>query len=104
MLLILLMSIYLMIDYSRVNAALLNVFPRPWQPRVMEFSDLVGTAVGGYVRGQLLIASFIGVFVWLGLTIVGIPSAAAIGFLAGRSISCRTWGRSSARPRRSCWR
>ncbi|MXV18779.1 AI-2E family transporter [Deinococcus xianganensis] len=82
-LLILLMSIYLMIDYSRVNAALLNVFPRPWQPRVMEFSDLVGTAVGGYVRGQLLIASFIGVFVWLGLTIVGIPSAAAIGFLAG---------------------
>ncbi|ALW89684.1 AI-2E family transporter [Deinococcus actinosclerus] len=82
-LLILLMSIYLMIDYSRVNAALLRVFPRPWQPRVQEFSDLVGTAVGGYVRGQLLIASFIGVFVWLGLTIVGIPSAAAIGFLAG---------------------
>ncbi|MFC3602980.1 AI-2E family transporter [Deinococcus soli (ex Cha et al. 2016)] len=82
-LLILLMSVYLMIDYSRVNAALLHVFPRPWQPRVQEFSDLVGTAVGGYVRGQLLIASFIGVFVWLGLTIVGIPSAAAIGFLAG---------------------
>ncbi|GGL07518.1 AI-2E family transporter [Deinococcus radiotolerans] len=82
-LLILLMSVYLMIDYSRVNAAMLAVFPRPWQPRVLEFSDLVGTAVGGYVRGQLLIASFIGVFVWLGLSIVGIPSAAAIGFLAG---------------------
>ena len=82
-LLILLLSVYLMLDYSRVNATLLHFFPRPWQPRVLEFSDLMGTAVGGYVRGQLLIALFIGVFVWLGLTLVGIPSAAAIGFLAG---------------------
>ncbi|WP_188902413.1 AI-2E family transporter [Deinococcus aerophilus] len=81
--LILLLSIYLMADYSRVNATLLGIFPRPWQPRVLEFSSLMGTAVGGYVRGQLLIALFIGVFVWLGLTLIGIPSAAAIGFLAG---------------------
>jgi len=82
-LLILLLSVYLMLDYSRVNLSLLRVFPRPWQPRVLEFTGLVGTAVGGYVRGQLVIATFIGVFVWLGLTIIGIPSAAAIGFLAG---------------------
>lgn len=81
--LILLLSIYLMVDYSRVNTTLLTIFPRPWQPRVLEFSGLVGTAVGGYVRGQLLIAVFIGVFVWLGLTIIGVPSAAAIGFIAG---------------------
>ncbi|MPY66878.1 AI-2E family transporter [Deinococcus sp. SDU3-2] len=80
---ILLLSIYLMLDYSRVNASLLRAFPRPWQPRVLELSSLVSTAVGGYVRGQLVIATFIGVFVWLGLTIIGIPSAAAIGFLAG---------------------
>jgi predicted PurR-regulated permease PerM len=82
-LLILLLSVYLMLDYSRVNATLLGIFPRPWQPRVLELTDLVGTSVGGYVRGQLLIAAFIGVFVWLGLSVVGIPSAAAIGFLAG---------------------
>ncbi|GMA16708.1 AI-2E family transporter [Deinococcus metallilatus] len=81
--LILLLSIYLMLDYSRVNAALLKAFPRPWQPRVLEFTGLVGTSVGGYVRGQLVIAAFIGVFVWLGLTLIGVPSAAAIGFLAG---------------------
>lgn len=81
--LIVLLSVYLMLDYNRVNAALLRAFPRPWQPRVLELSALTGQAVGGYVRGQLIIASFIGVFVWLGLALVGIPSAAAIGFLAG---------------------
>jgi len=82
-LLIMLLSVYLMLDYSRVNTSLLRAFPRPWQPRVLELSTLVGTAVGGYVRGQLVIATFIGVFVFLGLSLIGIPSAAAIGFLAG---------------------
>ncbi|GAA5503920.1 putative transport protein Rv0205 [Deinococcus xinjiangensis] len=81
--LIILMSVYLMLDYARINASLLRAFPRPWQPRVLELSHLVGTSVGGYVRGQLLIAISIGLMIWLGLTIIGIPSAAAIGFLAG---------------------
>ncbi|MDO4245708.1 MAG: AI-2E family transporter [Deinococcus sp.] len=81
--LMLLLSVYLMLDYNRLNASLLRAFPRPWQPKVLEISDLVGIAVGGYVRGQLLIATFIGVVVWLGLTLIGVPSAAAIGFLAG---------------------
>lgn len=80
---ILLLSIYLMLDYARVNASFLRAFPFTWQPRIVELGGLVSLAVGGYVRGQLLIALFIGVFVWLGLTILGIPSAAAIGFLAG---------------------
>lgn len=82
-LLIVLLSIYLMLDYSRVNASFLRAFPLTWQPRIIELGSLVGLAVGGYVRGQLLIATFIGVFVWIGLTILGIPSAAAIAFLAG---------------------
>lgn len=81
--LIILMSVYVMLDYSRLNTSLLRAFPRPWQPRVLELSELVATAVGGYVRGQLMIASFIGLFVWIWLMVIGIPSAAAIGFLAG---------------------
>lgn len=81
--LILLLSVYLMMDYARVNASLVRAFPVPWQTRVKEIAELIGMAVGGYMRGQLIIAAFIGVFVWIGLSILGIPSAAAIGFLAG---------------------
>ncbi|MCY1702564.1 AI-2E family transporter [Deinococcus sp. SL84] len=83
LLIVMLMSVYLMLDYSRVNRAMLKMFPRPWQPRVLEFADLAGTAIGGYVRGQLLIALFVGTVVALGLSLLGIPSALAIGFLAG---------------------
>lgn len=81
--LILLLSVYLMMDYARVNASLVRAFPVPWQGRVKELAELIGQAVGGYMRGQLIIAAFIGVFVWIGLSVLGIPSAAAIGFLAG---------------------
>lgn len=81
--LIILLSIYLMIDYRRVNENMLRSFPIPWQGHIQEFAQLLNVAVGGYMRGQLIVAMFIGVFVWIGLSILGIPSAAAIGFLAG---------------------
>lgn len=81
--LIILLSVYLMTDYRKVNETLLKSFPIPWQPHVKEFSELISVAVGGYARGQIIVAAFIGVFVWIGLSILGIPSAAAIGFLAG---------------------
>lgn len=81
--LIILMSIYLMIDYDRVNKSIMNTFPYHWHGIIKEVVELLNKAVGGYVRGQLIIATFIGVVVWIGLSLVGIPSAAAIGFLAG---------------------
>lgn len=83
MVFILLLSVYMMLDYSRVNTSLLKIFPRPWQPHILEFTDLAGTAVGGYVRGQLVIAAFVGLVVAIGLSMLHIPSALAIGFLAG---------------------
>lgn len=82
-LLIILMSIYLMLDYSRVNEAVMLGFPKDWRHNIEEIVELIDRAVGGYVRGQLIIASFIGIVVWIGLSFVGIPNAAAIGFLAG---------------------
>lgn len=81
--LVLLLSVYLMLDYSSINRSLLSLFPVPWQPRILEFSTLASTAIGGYVRGQIIIACFIGLAVGLGLSLLGIPNSVAIGFLAG---------------------
>src|SRR5690606_15715576 len=39
-------------------------------------------AVGGYLRGQLLITALLGLFIWIGLTIIGVPLATAIAFIA----------------------
>ena len=78
----LILAIYMMLDYDKIGLTLLRIFPRIWQPFVLDLSGNVSQAVGGYLKGQLLIASFVGVFIGLGLTFAGIPSAPAIGFLA----------------------
>lgn len=76
------LAIYMMLDYDKIGLTLLRIFPRTWQPFVLDLSGNVSRAVGGYLKGQLLIALFVGVFIGIGLTLAGIPSAPAIGFLA----------------------
>lgn len=76
------LAIYMMLDYEKIGLTLLRIFPRTWQPFVLDLSGNVSTAVGGYLKGQILIATFVGVFIGVGLTLAGIPSAPAIGFLA----------------------
>jgi len=78
----LILAIYMMLDYDKISMTLLRTFPRPWQPFVLDLSNNVSTAVGGYLKGQLLIATFVGVFIGVLLTVFGIPSAPAIGLLA----------------------
>jgi len=74
---------YLMADFPRVNAALLEALPRPWQPLALELAGKLDRAVGGYIRGQLLVATLVGLTVGIGLALVGVPMAAALGFIAG---------------------
>lgn len=80
---ILILSIYMMAGFDKIGLTLLRIFPRRWQPRVLELAGNVETAVGGYLRGQIIIAVAVGTMVGVGLAIIGVPQAAAIGFIAG---------------------
>ena len=74
---------YLMVDFPRVNASLLEALPKPWQPLALELAEKLDRAVGGYIRGQLLVAALVGSVVGIGLALIGVPMAAALGFIAG---------------------
>ena len=77
------LSIYLLYDLPRLGRAFLLAFPEPYQPLVAELSAKLDRSVGGYVRGQLLVAFLVGLIVGVGLWFVGVPLAASLGFLAG---------------------
>lgn len=79
----LVLSIYFLYDLPRLGRAALLAFPEPYQPLVGELAAKLDRSVGGYVRGQLLVALFVGIFVGVGLSLVGVPLAASLGFLAG---------------------
>ncbi|RDI94755.1 AI-2E family transporter [Meiothermus sp. QL-1] len=79
----LIISIYLLYDLPRIAQALLEAVPRPYQPLAVDMAAKLDRAVGGYLRGQLLVSAFVGVLVAVGFWVFGVPLAGALGFLAG---------------------
>lgn len=77
------LAIYLMADYQRINQSMVRIFPEGWQPGVKALSAQISTAVGGYVRGQFTIAVLEGTMIGIGLALSGIPNALVLGFIAG---------------------
>ncbi len=80
--LIFLASAYFLYDFPRFTANFRRFVPVRWRPLYEDLSDKADHAVGGYLRGQLLITALLGVLIWIGLTVIGVPLATAISFLA----------------------
>jgi predicted PurR-regulated permease PerM len=75
-------SIYLLIDGSRVNNWLRNNMPRQQRGRVDFFLETLERVVGGYIRGQLLLSTLIGLLVGIGMLIFHVPYAVLLGVMA----------------------
>jgi predicted PurR-regulated permease PerM len=81
--LLLVLTVYVLHDYHRFTKALLQAWPRPYQATVADLAKTLDRVVGGYVRGQVVIAIAVGTLVYVGLALVGLPLAGFVGVLAG---------------------
>ena len=75
-------SVYLLVDGYRFGNWLIGSSPlsqRGWVSTVLEILQRV---VGGYIRGQIIMSTCMGVMQFVGMTILGVPYAALIGVLA----------------------
>lgn len=78
------LSVYMLIDLPKMRAGLIKAIPPDYRDDVIEVGQKVGVALGGFFRGQLLVATFVGVASALVLTFpVKLPFAIVIGLLAG---------------------
>jgi predicted PurR-regulated permease PerM len=75
-------SAYILYDYHRLAANVRRYVPVRWRPVHADLSRKADRAVGGYLRGQILITIILGFLIWIGLTLSGVPLALAISFLA----------------------
>lgn len=80
--LILLASVYFLYDFPRFTENFRRFIPVRHRPVASDIAEKADLAVGGYLRGQLFITSVLGVLIWAGLSIVGVPLATAIAFIA----------------------
>jgi predicted PurR-regulated permease PerM len=77
------LSIYILLDLPKIQAGVRQMLPEGRRDEVVGLAEKVGGALGGFFRGQLLVALFVGIASAIGLTWVGIPFAAVVGMIAG---------------------
>lgn len=82
-LLILFAAIFFAIDPGLYKKGLLLLVPESKVGRVGEALDASGHALWKFLMGKLIAMLFVGVFVTLGLMVLGVPMALGLGVLAG---------------------
>ena len=77
------LAFYLLIDLPGFKERSRLLVPAAARPEVVHVVSQVGRVVGGFVRGQLLVALIVGVLASLGLALLGVPFWLLIGLIAG---------------------
>lgn len=79
---VLVLSLYLLNRLPDYADSVLEAVPERHRPFVREMASKIDFALGGFLRGQVLIAVVVGVLTGVGLTIVGVPLSLVLGVLA----------------------
>ncbi len=77
------LSIYLTLDQSRLERFWLSLAPAARRPELLAIWREIESRLGTYVRGELLLMTFIGALASLGYLAIGLPYPVALGTLAG---------------------
>ncbi|HKK08453.1 MAG TPA: AI-2E family transporter [Gemmatimonadota bacterium] len=77
------LAYYLLRDWDGLRARLAELVPPAVRPAVLGFAAEYDRLLGRYLRGQLLLATCVGIIIGVGFWIVGFPYALLLGLLAG---------------------
>jgi predicted PurR-regulated permease PerM len=77
------LAFYLLVDLPKIRRGMEAFIPARRRPEVESVLQDLGRALGGFFRGQLLVALFVGIASSIALYIVGLPYWALIGMIAG---------------------
>ncbi len=78
-----LIAFYYLKDKEKIKSLILNSFPLRYKEFVKRFGNDVNKVLGGFIKGQLTVAFFVGLLTGIGSLIIGIPYALTIGLVAG---------------------
>jgi predicted PurR-regulated permease PerM len=81
--LIFFVGLYLAISPRVYTEGLVKLVPKPKQPRLRETLETAGNALWLWLLGQLAVMVAVGAITAIGLTLIGVPLALALGLIAG---------------------
>ena len=76
-------AFYLLVDLPHLKQVADGLIPDAARPEVLVLARRMNAAVGGFFRGQLVVALIVGVLASIGLLIIGLPFWLLIGMVAG---------------------
>lgn len=77
------LSLYLLAEPRKYEEGAIKLFPVWYRHRVRFIMDRIDYTLRLWLQGQLLLMIFVGFVTWLGLAILGLDQALALGVLAG---------------------
>ena len=77
------LAFYFLIDLPTVQQRLVEVFPKPHQNEASFVGRQLNAAIGGFLRGQLLVAVIVGVMLSFGYWAIGLEFWLLIGLVGG---------------------
>ncbi|HKY61066.1 MAG TPA: AI-2E family transporter [Gemmatimonadota bacterium] len=77
------LTYYILRDFPTLQEATARLVPQDHRVRTLGFLSRYDELLGEYLRGQLLVAVFVGIATGLGFWIVGFPNAVLLGVVAG---------------------
>jgi len=81
--LILVLTLMIVTDLAEIQKFSTRLVPRAYRPMMLSFMSDVDKVIGGFVRGQLLVAFGVAVLSTLAFLIIGVPYAVLVGLVAG---------------------
>lgn len=82
--LVLVIAFYYLLDFHAIPGLIRQVLPTGSEDRTMEILRKVDRAVGGFLRGQLIVCALVGLLATVGLSLIGMYKYALIvGMFAG---------------------
>lgn len=80
---LLVITFYLLLERKNLDSYLLVLFGEGGEKQAKSFSDKLESRLGGWVRGELMLMTIIGVITYIGLVLLGIPYALPLAIMAG---------------------
>jgi predicted PurR-regulated permease PerM len=76
-------AFYLLVDLPHIRRVAESLIPEGARAEVMHVTHRLNRAIGGFFRGQLLVATIVGVMCSLGLLAIGLRFWFLVGMIAG---------------------
>lgn len=76
-------AFYLTVDWDRMMLGIQSLMPPRTRPTLVGTAQDIDAALKGFLRGIVVVSAFLAIFYSVGLSLVGLPFAILIAFVAG---------------------